>query len=122
MLIRPKLFLTFLGLCLVPLILLALMNYWNSARVAERAVQREQASKSSESHKSLSEIFNDNSATVAANAEEELVDARRVGRIGLLAAVLLAMPSAWFLTRYWQRKARGIEPGFKKSQKGRKQS
>ena len=35
MLIRPKLFLTFLGLCLVPLVLLALVNYWIFARSVE---------------------------------------------------------------------------------------
>jgi signal transduction histidine kinase len=107
--IRPKLFLTFLGLCLVPLVLLALLNYWNHVRVAEAALQRDLASKSAESRIPLSEIFKDNSATVAANAEQMLADARRAGRIGLLAAVVLATLSAWFLTRHWQRKALGIE-------------
>lgn len=106
---RPRLFLTFLGLSLVPLVLLALMNYWNEVRVAEVALQREQASRSRPSRNSISDIFNDNSATVAANAGQLLGDARRAGRLGLLAAVLLAMPSAWFLTRHWQRRARGIE-------------
>jgi len=42
--IRPKLFLTFLGLCLVPLVLLALVNYWNSVRIAEAALKRDQES------------------------------------------------------------------------------
>ena len=109
MLIRPKLFLTFLGLCLVPLVLLALINYWNHVRVAEVALQREQASKSAASRHSLSDLFSDNSATAASNAEQLLADAHRAGQIGLLAAVLLATLSAWFLTRHWQRKARGIE-------------
>jgi signal transduction histidine kinase len=107
--IRPKLFLTFLGLCLVPLVLLALISYRNHVRVAEVALRREQASKSAASRDSLSDLFNDNSATAASNAEQLLADAHRAGRIGLLAAVLLATLSAWFLTRHWQRKARGIE-------------
>jgi signal transduction histidine kinase len=107
--IRPKLFLTFLGLCLVPLVLLALLNYLNHLRVAEAALQREQASKSTASRYSISDLFNDNSATAAANAEQALAEAHRAGRLGLLAAVLLALPSAWFLTRHWQRRVRGIE-------------
>jgi signal transduction histidine kinase len=40
--IRPRLFLTFLGLCLVPLILLALMTHWSSLRIAERALRTDQ--------------------------------------------------------------------------------
>ena len=109
MFIRPKLFLTFLGLCLVPLVLLALLNYWNHVRVAEVALQREQASRSAASRNLISELFNETSVTAASNAEQSLADARRAGRIGLLAAFLLATLSAWFLTRHWQRKARGIE-------------
>lgn len=109
MLIRSKLFLTFLGLSLVPLILLALLNYWSEVRVAEVALQREQASRSMAAHNPISGIFDDDSATVAANADQLLRDSRRVGRLGLLAAVLLALPSAWFLTGHWQRRVRGIE-------------
>jgi len=107
--IRPKLFFTFLGLCLVPLVLLALINYRNHIRVAEVALQREQASKVAASRNSISDLFNDNSATAAANAEELLADAHRAGWIGLAAAVVLATLSAGFLTQHWQRKALGIE-------------
>jgi signal transduction histidine kinase len=107
--IRPKLFLTFLGLCLVPLVLLALLNYWNHVRVAEVALQREQASKTAASRNSIRDLFKDNSATSAANAEQLLSDAQRAGWVGLVAAVLLATLSAWFLTHQWQRKALGIE-------------
>jgi signal transduction histidine kinase len=107
--IRPRLFLTFLGLCLVPLVLLALLNYWNGVRLAEVEQQREQANKSATSRSLISELFNENSTPAPANAERLRADARRAGRIGLIAAVLLATLSAWFLTRHWQRKAVGIE-------------
>jgi signal transduction histidine kinase len=40
--IRPKLFLTFLGLCLVPLVLLASINYWYSLRIAKATLQQDQ--------------------------------------------------------------------------------
>jgi len=43
--IRPKLFLTFLGLCLVPLGLLASINYWHGLRIAEAALQQDQENK-----------------------------------------------------------------------------
>ncbi|MGI9069193.1 MAG: ATP-binding protein [Pyrinomonadaceae bacterium] len=114
MLIRPKLFLTFLGFCLVPLVLLALVNYWNNVRVAEATIQREQESKSAEIRKSISELMLENrkettSATAAANAELVRDDARYAGWKGFIAAVLLAMLSALFLTYRWQRKSRGIE-------------
>lgn len=42
MLIRPRPFLTCLALCLVPLVLLALVNYWNAVRNAEVALARDQ--------------------------------------------------------------------------------
>lgn len=42
MFIRTKLFLTFLGLCMVPVILLALINYWSLVRTAEAALQTDQ--------------------------------------------------------------------------------
>ncbi len=114
MLIRPKLFLTFLGFCLVPLVLLALVNYWNNVRVAEATIQREQESKSAEIRKSISELMLENrkettSATAAANAELVRDDARYASWKGFIAAVLLAMLSALFLTYRWQRKSRGIE-------------
>jgi signal transduction histidine kinase len=40
--IRPKLFLVFFGICLVPLGLLASINYWNGVRVHEAALQKDQ--------------------------------------------------------------------------------
>jgi signal transduction histidine kinase len=40
--IRPKTFLAFLGLCLAPLTLLALINYWNGVRIAEATLQSDQ--------------------------------------------------------------------------------
>ena len=42
MFIRPKLFLTFLGLCLVPLVLLASIDYRNGMRVGKAALQKDQ--------------------------------------------------------------------------------
>jgi signal transduction histidine kinase len=106
--IRPKLFLSFLGLCLVPLVLLALINYWNHVRVAQVALQREQASRSAASRNLVRELFDEN-ATTTANAEQLLADARRAGWTGLIAALSLATLSAGLLTRHWQRKALGIE-------------
>ena len=42
MFIRTKPFLTFLGLCMVPVVLLALINYWSIVRTAEAALQTDQ--------------------------------------------------------------------------------
>lgn len=42
MLVRPKLFLNFLLLCLLPLLVLALFTYWEGVRIAEAALQQEQ--------------------------------------------------------------------------------
>jgi signal transduction histidine kinase len=106
--IRPKLFFPFLGLCLVPLVLLAALNYWNHVRIAQVALQRDQASRSAASRNLVQELFDENSTTTA-NAEQLLADARRAGWIGMIAALSLATLSAWFLTRYWQHKASGIE-------------
>lgn len=41
MLIRPKLFLRFLALCGIPLVLLALFNYWNSERTVRSVLRRD---------------------------------------------------------------------------------
>lgn len=49
------------------------------------------------------------SATTPANAELVRNDARYAGWKGFIAALLLAMLSALFLTYRWQRKSRGIE-------------
>ena len=110
---RRQLFLTFLGLCLVPLVLLSLINYGNGVRMAEAAVEREQQLKSATSRDPIARLLNEsqkerNSATVA-NSERLRLDARRNGWIGLVAALLLATLSAWLLSRYWGRQARGID-------------
>jgi signal transduction histidine kinase len=39
---RHRLFLTFLSLCLLPVVLLALVNYWSLVRIAESALQTDQ--------------------------------------------------------------------------------
>jgi signal transduction histidine kinase len=112
--IRSKLFLNFLGLCLVPLVMLALVNYWNGVRVAEKTLQREQELKSAMVKDSLNKLLNENqkepsSEAAFAKPEQLMADARRGGWIGLVAALLLAMLSAWLLTNRWGRKSRGIE-------------
>jgi signal transduction histidine kinase len=111
---RPKLLFTFLGLCLVPLVLLALMNYWNGVRIAETAIEKEQQSRSASDKDPIARLLNEqqnraNSENVAANSEELLAAAHRNGWLGLVAAFLLAMLSASLLTRYWGRNARGLK-------------
>ncbi len=51
----------------------------------------------------------DVSVAIASNRDHALADARRLGRIGLILAILLGAPAALLLTLYWQRKSRGIE-------------
>jgi signal transduction histidine kinase len=51
----------------------------------------------------------DVSLAVASNRELALANARRTGRLSLIAAVFLGMVAALLLTLYWQRKSRGIE-------------
>jgi signal transduction histidine kinase len=51
----------------------------------------------------------DVSVAVTANHDQALADARQAGRLGLLISVLLGLPAAILLTRYWQHSARGIE-------------
>lgn len=111
---RPKLFLTFLGLCLVPLLLLASINYWNGARIAQAALEREQESKSAANRNPINELLNEKprelaSASANSNLEQLLADARLAGWIGFIAAILLATLSAWLLTRLWGRQAQGLE-------------
>ena len=111
---RPKLFLTFLGLCLVPLLLLALLNYWNGLRIAEAALQREkQHEKAAAGNDPLTQLMAERqkqlTAATNSNFERLLADARRSGWIGLLTALLLASLSGWILSRQWGRQARGIE-------------
>lgn len=113
MLLRPKLFLSLLGFCLVPLALLAFLNYWKDVGMAEATIQREQEIRSAEQSKSYSELMLDNrrqaDSIVAANAELLRNEARTSGRKGFITAFLLATLSALLLTIYWQQKSRGLE-------------
>lgn len=112
--VRPKLFLTFLVICLVPLVLLASINYWYGVRIAQAALEREQASRSAALKNSISELFDQNqkepsSATATSNSERVILDARQAGWRELIIAVLLATLAATLLTLYFQRQARGLE-------------
>jgi signal transduction histidine kinase len=55
--IRPKLFLTFLGLCLAPLVLLALMNYRTGVSLAGRALRTDQESRLAEFKSAVAELL-----------------------------------------------------------------
>jgi len=111
--IRPKLFLSLLGFCLVPLVLLAAINYWNETRIAEEMIQREQDNRSAEVNKRNSRLLfesqKDPAPTAASNAELTRSEARADGWKGLIAALLFATLSAAALTVFWQRKSRGLE-------------
>lgn len=110
---RPKLFLTFFGSCLAPLLLLALINFWSAQRIAEAARQREQQVQRAAAKDPLMQLLAEHqtqlSTATAANFEQLLADTRRNGWIELLTALLLASLSAWILSRQWGRQARGIE-------------
>jgi signal transduction histidine kinase len=110
---RIKLFATFLGLCLAPLLLLALINYWTGVRTAEAALQREQQLTIAEARDPIAQLLNGNQkhsgAVTTSTAEQLLAAARRNGRIGLVVALLLAMLSGWILSQRWGRQARGLE-------------
>jgi len=112
--IRPKLFFTFLAICLVPLLLLVLISYWNEVRVAQAAIERAQERRSEAFENSISHLFDQkqreqNAAAAAANAERVLADARRAGWRELLISVSLATLAAFLLMLFWQRQARGLE-------------
>jgi signal transduction histidine kinase len=110
---RTKLFLTFLGLCLAPLLLLALVNYWTGLRAAEAAIQREQQLTIAEARDPIAQLLNENqkrlSSATTSNSEQLLAAAHRNGRIGVVVALLLATLSGWLLSRRWGRQARGLE-------------
>ncbi|MGH9874789.1 MAG: ATP-binding protein [Pyrinomonadaceae bacterium] len=110
---RPKLFLTFLSLCLLPLLLLGLIDYWNGRRIAQAALQREQQLKVLESKDPFTQLFaaqqKQLNAATNSNFEHLLADTRENGWVGLVAAVLLALLSGWILSRQWGHQARGIE-------------
>jgi signal transduction histidine kinase len=107
------LFLTFVGLCLAPLLLLAVINYWNGVHTAEAALLREQQLKAEASKDPITQILNQNQRqpgpAAISESEKLLADARRDGRVGLLAALLLATLSGWMLSRQWSHQRRGIE-------------
>ena len=118
MVTRPKLFLTLFGLSLVPLVLLALINYRNGLQLAEAALHREQEIRSAATRDPINELLNEtpdgqNSAAVAANAEQLLSQARRNGWIGLIAALFFAALWGWFLTRQWEHQARGLNASLR---------
>jgi signal transduction histidine kinase len=110
---RTKLFLTCLGLCLAPLLLLALINYWTGVRTAEAALQQEQQLRIAEARDPIAQFLNQNqrrsSSATASNAEQLLAAAHRNGRISVVVALLLATLSGWLLSRRWGRQARGLE-------------
>ena len=97
----------------MPLVLLSLINYGNGVRMAEAALLREQQLKSAINKDPIARLLNESqkepNSAAAANSERLLVDARRNGWIGLVAALLLATLSAGLLSRHWARQARGIE-------------
>lgn len=126
MFVRPKLFISFLVFCLVPLGLLAAMNYWYEARVAEITIEREQQVLAAEHRAKSIGILDPNQkeaapATATSNAALIRTDVRRAGWLGLGGALLLATLSAFLLTQRWQSKTRGIErvtQGVEKIAKG----
>ena len=81
--------------------------------IAETATQREQEARLAAGKDPIGRLLNEDPkapdpATVS-NSEALFARARRNGESGLIAAVALATLSAWLLTRYWGRQARGLE-------------
>lgn len=60
MLVRPKLFLNFLLLCVLPLVVLALFTYWDGVRMAEAALQQEQDYSLSNVKSRITNLLNEN--------------------------------------------------------------
>jgi signal transduction histidine kinase len=110
---RSKLYLTFLSLCLLPLLLLGLINFWQSQRIAEAALEREQQLNPPAGKDPFTQVCAEQqkqlNAATTANLERLLADVRRGGWIELGLAFLLASLSAWMLVRHWGRQTRGIE-------------
>jgi signal transduction histidine kinase len=114
LLTRPKVFLSLFGLSLVPLLLLAVINFRSGMRIAAAARHREQEIRLAQSQDPFRQwlpgtAVSLGSTAAAAGSEQLLTDARRSGWIGLFAAVLFATVSAWFLTRQWERQTHGLE-------------
>lgn len=59
MLIRPKLFLNFLLLCVLPLVVLALFTYWEGVRIADAALQQEQENSLSNLKTQITSLLNE---------------------------------------------------------------
>jgi signal transduction histidine kinase len=106
---RPKLFLTFLALSLVPLILLALLNYRNELRIAESAIAHEQGISNSPGKDAFGRLLNDNPPNTSTAGSELLNTAHRHGRNGLLVALILAATAAAALTYVWGKRSRRLE-------------
>ncbi len=109
----PKLFLTFLGLCLLPLLLLASINHWNARRFAADSGGQEHEGAGA-IRNPINDLLHEEQnaaakAAAAANAERLQTEARRSGLIGFGVAILLSALLALLLTRAWERRARGIE-------------
>ncbi|MDQ2922204.1 MAG: ATP-binding protein [Acidobacteriota bacterium] len=78
--IRPKVFLTFLGLCLVPLVLLALVNYWNSVRIAEATLQSDQEARLADFKNQVSKVIGqDQNELIKLSRSRTLLDYIRLG-------------------------------------------
>ena len=112
--IRPKLFLTFLVLCLVPLLLLALIGYWHTVRIAETAIKQREEQTQNTNRSAISELLNETEnanakAAASTSAEQLLTTARHSGYVGFVVAFLVAVLSALVLMRAWDRRERGIE-------------
>ena len=113
MLTRPKVFLTLFGLSLVPLLLLAIMNFRTGMRIAAAARHREQELQLAQSQDPFRQWLPGTSgslgSTAATSSEQLFSEARRNGWFEGLGAVFFATLSAWFLTRQWERQTRGLE-------------
>jgi len=114
LLTRPKVFLTLFGLSLVPLLLLAVINFRTGMRIAAAARHREQELQLAQSQDPFRQWLPGTrvglgSTAGAASSEQLFSDARRNGWLEVLGAVFFATLSAWFLTRQWERQTRGLE-------------
>ncbi len=90
MFVRPKLFLTLLGLCLVPLVLLALVNYWNSVRIAEATLQSDQEARLADFKNQVSKVVSeDRNELIKLSRATPLLDYIRLGNQGHTSSPLL---------------------------------
>src|SRR6266850_390785 len=55
--VRPKLFLTLLGLCLAPLVLFALFYYWNGVRISEARLVSDQEARLADFKNQVNKVF-----------------------------------------------------------------